>query len=117
MFELRLCDSPLIYYPTNPGRKMRRIAMFDGEMEIAFVDLFVESDWAHFIYVWVHPDYRDENTIWHYISNAFNFDLGTKNIYWLNIVQPLVHFLHKIADERPDLVFAATGATDIVLNG
>ena len=91
--------------------------MFDGEQEIAFVDLFVEADWAHFVYLWVDNDHRNEDTIWFYIENAFNFDLGVTKIYWLRIVEPLIYFLHKIAGKRPDLTFAATGAVNVVLSG
>lgn len=117
MFDLRLTETPFVYYPKQPDRAMQRISMFDNEREIAFVDLFIENDWAHFVFVWLDHEYRDDDTIWYYIENAFKFDLGVTKIYWFNIVPRLVSFVHKIADVRPDLTFAATGATNVILNG
>ena len=116
MFELRLTSTPFVYYPTMPDRVMQRISMLDDEREIAFVDLFIENDWAHFVFVWLDEDHRDDETIWYYIENAFKFDLGVTKIYWFNIVPRLISFLHRIADARPDLIFAATGATNVILN-
>lgn len=90
--------------------------MYDNDTEVAFVDLYVKDDWARFLFVWVHPDYRDEQTIWYYIENAFKIELGVTKIYWFGIVPALTHFLYKIAEARPDLTFAATGASNLVLN-
>lgn len=111
----KFSTTPIIYYPTNPARNMLRVEMVDDNTQIAWADLFVEDGWAHFVYVYVHPEYRSEETIMAFIRSAFNLDFGTINIYWFNISPSVANFYHKIVAERPDLTFAADGAINQII--
>ena len=109
-----LTTTPIVYYPNNPARNVFRIEMTANGAQIAWADLFIEENWAHFVYVYVQPEHRSEETIMDFIRGAFDLDLGTKNIYWFGISATVANFYHQIVAERPDLTFAATGAVNMV---
>lgn len=110
----QITATPIVYYPDNETRDVFRIEMTEGNSQIAWADLFIEQGWAHFVYVYVQPEHRSNETVMTFIREAFRLDLGTKNIYWFGISAAVANFYHQIVAERPDLTFAATGAVNMV---
>lgn len=106
----QITETPFNYYPNNSSRNVFRIESSDDNGLIAWADLFVENNWAHFVYVYVTPEHRSEQEIFDFIKSAFLLDLGTTNIYWYNISSSVAHFFELIVAERPDMTFAAGGA-------
>ena len=109
-----ITTTPISYYPAHPNRNVFRIEMTGNGSQIAWADLFIEEGWAHFVYVYVQPEHRSEETIRAFIKSAFELDLGTKNIYWYAISPAIASFYHWITAERPDLTFAATRAVNAI---
>lgn len=111
----QLTTTPIIYYPDKPNRNISRIEMKINDAQIAWADFFVEEGWAHFVYVYVQPQFRTEETIMNFIRSAFNLDLGASNIFWFGVSPSIANFYQKIIEERTDLTFAATGVINKIV--
>lgn len=113
VFEDTLCLYD--YFPSNTSRQVRRFTMKEGEAVRIIADYFIENNWSIFPFFYVDPSIRNSDTINHFISTFYAQPGLPRNSFWWATPKVLEQYLDAIANEHPEMTFAASGEINKVI--